>query len=49
LVLTYLPYHAKPFQNVNMLSRGDQFEGHWFRATPEWTREAQAAIEKAGQ
>jgi hypothetical protein len=45
----YLPGRGEPFydENVNLLLRGDQFEGHWFRATPEWTRQAQATIETA--
>ena len=45
----YLPGNGEPFysQNVNLLYRGDQFEGHWFRATSEWTGQAQAAIERA--
>ncbi len=47
----YLPGRGEPFynENVNLLYRGNEFEGHWFRATPEWTAQAQAAIEKAGK
>ena len=47
----YLPGRGEPFynENVNLLLRGDEYEGHWFHATPEWTKEAQALIEKAGR
>jgi hypothetical protein len=47
----YLPGRGEPFyeKNVNLLLRGDDYEGHWFRATPEWTQEAQTTIEKAGK
>jgi hypothetical protein len=47
----YLPGRGEPFynENTNLLYRGDEFEGRWFRATPEWTREAQATIEKGGK
>jgi len=45
----YLPGRGEPFynENVNLLFRGDDFEGHWFLAIPEWTRAAQAIIENA--
>jgi len=45
----YLPGkgEASYHENVSLLYRGGEFEGHWFRATPEWTKQAQAAIEKA--
>jgi len=45
----YLPGKGEPFYdaNVSLLYRGEQFEGHWFHATPEWTMAAQAAIENA--
>jgi hypothetical protein len=47
----YLPGRGEPFytENTNFLYRGEEFEGHWFRARPEWTTEAQATIEKAGK
>jgi hypothetical protein len=47
----YLPGKGEPFynDNVNLLYRGNEYEGHWFRATSEWTTQAQAAIEKAGK
>jgi hypothetical protein len=35
--------------DVNLLYRGNDFEGHWFRTTPEWTTHAQSVIEKAGK
>jgi len=46
----YLPGRGEQFfkSNVNLMLRGDAFEGHWFRATPEWTLQAQAAIKAAG-
>jgi hypothetical protein len=46
----YLPGRGEASyrENVSLLYRGDEFEGHWFRATPEWTKEVQAAIERAG-
>jgi hypothetical protein len=47
----YLPGRGEPFynENVNLLYRGNDFEGHWFRTTPEWTTHAQSVIEKAGK
>jgi hypothetical protein len=47
----YLPGRGEPFynENVNLLYRGNEFEGHWFRATPEWTAHAQSVIEKTGK
>ena len=47
----YLPGRGEAYysENVFTLYRGDQFEGHWFRATPEWTAAAQAAVEKASR
>jgi hypothetical protein len=47
----YLPGRGEPFysENVDLLYRGDEFEGHWFRTTSEWSREAQAVIEKVGK
>jgi hypothetical protein len=43
----YLPGRGEASygENVSLLYRGDEFEGHWFRATKEWTNRAQAAIE----
>jgi hypothetical protein len=47
----YLPGRGEPFyeENVNLLFRGDQFEGHWFHTTPEWTSQAQATLENGGR
>jgi hypothetical protein len=47
----YLPGRGEPFynENVNLLYRGNDFEGHWFRTTPEWTTHAQSVIERAGK
>lgn len=47
----YLPGSGEPFynENVNLLYRGNDFEGHWFRTTPEWTTHAQSVMEKAGK
>ena len=47
----YLPGRgeASYAENVSLMYRGDKFEGHWFRATPEWTAAAQAAIDRAGR
>ncbi len=32
------------WENVSLLYRGKQWEGHWFLATPEWTSVAQKVI-----
>jgi hypothetical protein len=42
----YVPGRGEPFAS-DLLYRGDEFEARWFRATPEWTREAQATIDNA--
>lgn len=33
--------------NVWLLLRGEEWDGHWFEATPEWTRECLAALARA--
>jgi hypothetical protein len=45
----YVPGRGEPVYSGDLIYRGDEFEARWFRATPEWTREAQATIEKAGK
>jgi hypothetical protein len=47
----YLPGKGEPFyiENVNLLYRGDDFEGRWFRATSEWTTHVQPLIDKRGR
>jgi len=41
-----LPGHGEPNwdNNAGMIYRGPQFEGHWFSATEEWTKAAEAAL-----
>lgn len=36
----HLPGRGEPFydSNVYLMLRGDKYDGHWFRATSEWTR-----------
>jgi len=47
----YLPGRGEPLysQNTNLLYRGDDYEGHWFRATSEWTSHVQTLIEGSGK
>jgi len=40
------PGEAHYGQNVSLLWRGKQWEGHWFLATPEWTSAAQELIRR---
>jgi len=40
------PGEAHYWENVSLLMRGKQWEGHWFLATPEWTSAAQEVIER---
>jgi hypothetical protein len=30
--------------NASLMRRGDQYDGHWFRATREWTNTVQSAL-----
>ena len=48
LGFVYVPGRGDPFYS-DLIYRGEEFEARWFRATPEWTKEAQATIEKAGK
>lgn len=43
----YLPGKgdASYAENIRLLHRGDDYDGHWFRATREWTAEVQAAVD----
>ena len=38
------PGEAHYDENVSLLHRGKEWEGHWFLATPEWTSAAQEVI-----
>jgi hypothetical protein len=38
------PKEAHYWENVSLLGRGKQWEGHWFLATPAWTSAAQELI-----
>ena len=44
----YLPGRGEPSyaENVNLLLRGDAFEGRWFGATSAWTAHVQPLIDK---
>jgi hypothetical protein len=46
----YLPARGEPFydSNINLLRR-DKYDGHWFRATAEWTSWAQGLADAARQ
>lgn len=43
----YLPGEGEAHhrENINLMARGAQYEGHWFRALPEWAARVQSAIE----
>jgi hypothetical protein len=45
----YLPGPGEPHyqENVSLILRGAQWDGHWFLATDEWVTAAQAAIARS--